>query len=333
MADVPAWLEGARLAPSAHNTQPWRCAPRSSGHIRVRWDPSRALPDSDPTSRDLYLGLGAAVEAACLRSAASGHPLQFVPDTSGEDHCIGHLVPADGGTEPADLALARSLESRHTARTPHLEHPIRPEVLAAIRAEVDRASSRLWIVTDHRSIHRLASLARRATAAMYADPIVHRELWHWLRLDPRNPAYRRDGLTADCLELRGAALTAARLLLPPRRMRWLVRLGLHHLLALDTQRVVGRSASLCLLTVSSGDRDTLVLAGRTLMRVWLVADAEGLSTHPVSALLDCATTVGPALEVFGASGKTPAAVFRLGACPPVARAPRLPAAELLETAT
>jgi hypothetical protein len=187
-------------------------------------------------------------------------------------------------------------------------------------------------VTDRRAIAHLASLARQATAALYADPTVHEELWRWLRLDPRDPAYRRDGLTADCLELRGLSLVAARLLLPPRRMRRLARLGVHHLLALDTQQVVRRSASLCLLTVASGDRNTLIAAGRTLMRLWLLADGAGSSTHPVSALLDCAAVTGPALAVFDASGAIPAAVFRLGACPPVARAPRLPAAELLEAA-
>jgi hypothetical protein len=66
------------------------------------------------------------------------------------------------------------------------------------------------------------------------------------------------------------------------------------------------------------------------MRLWLMAAAAGLSTHPVSALLDCSTTVAPTLAVFGAEQETPAALFRLGPTPAVARAPRLPAEELLK---
>ena len=58
-----------------------------------------------------------------------------------------------------------------------------------------------------------------------------------------------------------------------------------------------------------------------------------LSTHPVSALLDCSTTVTPTVAVFGAEQETPASLFRLGATPAVARAPRLPAEALLEVSS
>ena len=66
---IPHGWKGRAIAPSAHNTQPWRFAPLADGRIAVRWDPARALPVSDPTSRDLFLGLGAAVESARLRAA------------------------------------------------------------------------------------------------------------------------------------------------------------------------------------------------------------------------------------------------------------------------
>jgi hypothetical protein len=331
MDNRPAWLEGAGLAPSAHNTQPWRFAMLSDGRVRVGWNPDRALPDSDPTCRDLYLGLGAAVEAACLRSAAAGAPLQFIPEASEER--IGYLVPADDQLAPSDLRLAAHLETRQTARAPHLPRPVPAEVLEELRVEADRGGCALRIVTDRVALRRLGTLARQATAALYADPLVHRELWQWLRLDPTDPAYRRDGLTAECLELRGAALVAARMLLPPSRMRLLVRFGLHHVLAYDAQRAVQRSASVCLLTTPSGERETMVRTGRTLLRLWLMADGAGLTTHPMSALLDCAATVAPTLSMYGATGKIPANIFRLGYCPPVARAPRLPTSDIVEPGT
>jgi hypothetical protein len=61
MTEHADWLEGARGAPSAHNTQPWRFAPMPTEEVQVRWHPERTLPNSDPTGRDLYLSLGAAV--------------------------------------------------------------------------------------------------------------------------------------------------------------------------------------------------------------------------------------------------------------------------------
>ena len=55
----------------------------------------------------------------------------------------------------------------------------------------------------------------------------------------------------------------------------------------------------------------------------------GLTTHPISALLDCAETIGPALAVFGATGRVAASLYRLGYTAAVPRAPRLPIEELL----
>ena len=324
-----AWLEGARMAPSAHNTQPWRFALQTD-RILVGWETERMLLAGDPTKRDLYLTLGAAIESACLASARAGVPLTFISHPGSDERTVGFLVPRDGSTDPNDLLLAKSLETRHTARTPHSPQPVSSEVLLSLQEEARRGNCTLYVMVECEGIHRLARLAQQATASQFADAAIHAELWQWLRLDAKAPAYHRDGLTADCLNLRGASLTLARLTLPPTRMRWLRRFGLHHLLARDTQWTVQRSASLCLLTAPSPSRVDLVQTGRVLMRLWLMAAAAGLSTHPVSALLDCSTTVAPTLAVFGAEHEAPAALFRLGATPAVARAPRLPAEELLE---
>jgi hypothetical protein len=331
MSAIPAWLEGARGAPSAHNTQPWRFVPRRDGSIVVRWDPERTLPAGDPTSRDLYLALGTSVESARLRAGRAGSPLTFVAAASGdESRTIGTLTPTDEPLSVDDMRLAALLDVRHTARVPHLPRPVSEDVESAMRDEAARFGCQMHLVRDRTHIRRLAALSRQATADQFAEPAVHAELWRWLRLDPRDPAYRRDGLTADCLDLRGMSLLAARLTMPPPRMRRLARLGVHHLLTLDTERVVRHSASLCLLTAEAHAHDDLVRAGQGLLRLWLLAAEAGLTTHPVSALLDCTATVAPTLEVFDCVGEYPVAIFRLGAAPEVPRAPRLPADELVE---
>jgi hypothetical protein len=233
---------------------------------------------------------------------------------------------------PADATLAALLDVRHTARVPHLNKPIPGEVQEAMRREAAIYGCELYIATEARHIRQLARLARQATAAQFADREVHAELWRWLRLNPEDPAYKRDGLTADCLNLSGASLVLARLTMPPAHMRRLSRWGVHQMLALDTGWTVRKSASICLLTAHDASRAGLVCAGQGLLRIWLLAAQAGLTTHPASALLDCAATVTPTLDVFGCSGEFAAAVFRLGAAAPVPRAPRLPAEELLEQA-
>jgi nucleotide-binding universal stress UspA family protein len=329
-ATLPAWLEGAQGAPSAHNTQPWLFQPLADGRVVVGWRHERMLLAGDPTGRDLYLALGCAVESARMRALAAGQSISFTPASDDEPDTVGMLVPSAGEAEPADAALAALLAVRHTARVPHLPRPIPGEVREAMRREAASYGCELYITTKARRIQRLARLARQATAAQFADREVHAELWRWLRLDPNDPAYKRDGLTADCLNLNGAALVLARLTMPPARMQRLSKLGMHHILALDTEWTVRKSASICLLTARDSSCAGLVRAGRGLLRIWLLAAQADLTTHPVSALLDCAATVAPTLDVFGCAEAFPAAVFRLGAAAPVPRAPRLPAEELLE---
>ena len=330
----PAWLRGARTAPSAHNTQPWRFAPLQDGRIGVGWAPERALPVGDPTCRDLRLSLGAAVESARLHSLAEGVAFSFEPAPPDAQNTVGWLVPdaRAGPPDPADLALAAALDRRQTARGGHLPRAVPVSVREALIAEAARADRQLQIATDRPTVRRLATLAGQATAALFADDAVHAELWQWLRLDPTDPAYQRDGLTADCLELSGPTRWLAHQTMPPSRMRWLSRLGLHHLLASDTARVARQSAAICLLTTPRWDRDALVATGRLLQRLWLLAATTGLTTHPLSALLDCAETAGPTIAAFGPPAEEhPAAVFRLGFAPPAARSPRLPLDEIVAT--
>ncbi|MGE3913367.1 MAG: hypothetical protein AB7K36_28710, partial [Chloroflexota bacterium] len=290
----PEWLLGARRAPSAHNTQPWQFVREPDGRIAVSWAAERTLPVGDPTSRDLFLSLGAAVESACLRSLAAGEPLHFevAPPASDAERIVGWLAPdAPGQTpDPGDLELAAMLDRRQTVRSPHLPSPVPPSVRGALFQEAERHGRLLQITTDRPTVRQLATLAGQATAALFADEAVHAELWQWMRLDPSDPVYQRDGLTADCLELDGLPLMLARQTMPPARMRWLSRLGLHHLLASDTARVARESAAICLLWSPAADRDALVETGRVLQRIWLLAAASGLTTHPLSALLDHAET-------------------------------------------
>jgi hypothetical protein len=328
---LPEWLEGARLAPSAHNTQPSRFRPASRGYFRVGWDPARVLPAGDPGNRDLHLALGAAVEGAVIAAAGSGRRLRFTPGLDAGSRVVGELHELRGRPSAEQSSQAHWLGRRQTARTPHLPVPLPDELLDTLKRQADAAGCRLSVVQDRPSVRRLASLSGQAGASQFADPEVQAELWRWLRLDPGDPGYFRDGLTAECLNLHGLSLALARESLPPHRMRRLVRVRLHRLLALDAVLLVRRSAGLCLLTVPAGTPEDLVAAGRLLLRLWLAATRAGFSAHPISPLLDCPGTVGPALRVFGAEAEVPAALFRLGACPPAARSPRLPVEEMVET--
>ena len=328
MSKFPDWLEGARAAPSRYNSQPWRFIVRPNGDIEVGWDAARTVPASDPTGRDLFLGLGAAIESACLRAAAAGRPLVFEPAVEGNGAHVGRLVSSGDVAAREDKRLAEYLSKRHTSRTPHLQFAIPSIVQLALRRETVGWGCRLHIESDRDVVRRIATLARRAAFEQYSDPKIRAEMRAWYRLTPSDIEGSEDGVTADCLELRGFILSLTRWALDPKTDS-LTRWAASRLLAIREWHVVRRTGAFCLLTTQSTDRADMVRAGRLLLRLWLLAAEAGLTTHAVSPILQSSDLGERCLQLFGAQGAVPACLFRMGFSPPGAVSSRLPSTRLL----
>ena len=63
----------ATLAPSGHNTQPWRFS-IGENRIDIRPDLSRRTPVVDPDDHHLFVSLGCAAENLILAAGARGRP-------------------------------------------------------------------------------------------------------------------------------------------------------------------------------------------------------------------------------------------------------------------
>ncbi|MBL7253342.1 hypothetical protein [Paractinoplanes lichenicola] len=275
-----------RRAPSAHNTQPWTIDYRAD-EIVIGADPARSLPDSDPTGRDLALGLGAFTETCLIVAADAG--LSVGCDLS--DPRRIRLVPA---ARPYETIFHRAdVDARRVARGSYEEGLLDLVILAALEPGITHVRSRA-----------LAGDLAVADRWMFGTPPVARELRDWLRLDPRDPRYHRDGLTDRAL---GLGRTEARVLSGALHAYPLTRrLGLPHLLAASGRNLLRYDGSVLVLTGSERD---LRQSGRRLLRTWLLLGRFGLAVHPLSQLLDCPATAARLADRVGA---TPLAVFRVG---------------------
>lgn len=295
-----------RRAPSAHNTQPWTLAYTAggdgAGEVRIGVDPARALPVSDPTGRDLELGLGAFVESCLIVAADAGLPVDAVVEGSRAVRLVaaGRVYPTP--FRAADVAARRVARGRYA-----------PGALpAAVLADLEPGHVPV-------PARELAADLAAADRWMFGTPAVARELREWLRLDPRDPRYAVDGLTDRALLL--SRVEARVLDLALRHQRWMRRLGGPHLFATAGRGLLRTDGTLLVLTAVPGE--DRVGAGRRLLRGWLVLARHGLAVHPLSQLIDCPATASRLREQVGAE---PLAVFRAGR--PVAepvRSARLPA--------
>jgi hypothetical protein len=179
LEDVRTVVELAGLAPSVHNSQPWRFVWDGTA-LEVHEDSSRGLAVLDPSGRERVLSCGAALLNARLGWAelAWTCSVELLPD--GGPTLLARLVP-DGRRPPTpqEHELAAAAVRRATDRDPYDDRPIPEEVLTRLRAAAEEEGGWLRVVDDARDEVVLEVLLAHADAAQRGDPAYLAELETW----------------------------------------------------------------------------------------------------------------------------------------------------------
>jgi nitroreductase len=314
-------LQYAILAPSTHNTQPWKFAVHENG-IEVFADYTRRLPVADPGSRELLMSVGAAIMNLRIAAAHFGLASRVDYDYSGVSErplaMIG-LAPAgsDAPVDPAWEGLFASITKRHTNRQPFLLSRIPGFVLDRLRKAAEGSQSSLILSTDGKVIEHVANLVAAADRIQQADPIFRKDVAEWMRPD-RTEKY--DGLTAASLGLTGVASTMS---------SWTTR-------ALDLGRVrAAHDKNLCieapgLMVIAGEDAAPYWLdAGELLEKLLLTVTAEGLQTSYFNMPLQVPDLRLELRSLLGLS-RWPQLLLRIGYClTPTPVTPRRPLEDVL----
>ena len=152
----------ATLAPSGHNAQPWLFRERD-GKIVIEPDFNRALPECDPTHRELWISLG------CCVGALNGK-------WTLEDE---EKIIVEAGNPRSEL-----LEKRRTFRGPHGGDAIQ---VPATSAKVYEKGSSEWDA--------IRAAVQDADKVQYQSNEFKDELVSWIRFNKAEVAATRDGLT------------------------------------------------------------------------------------------------------------------------------------------
>jgi nitroreductase len=209
-----ALVSAATLAPSPHNAQAWLFA-IGRNQIDVYADRARSTGAIDPFRREMYVGLGAALENLALAAQANG----FTPSVA--------LMPGGpGSTHAARVALSRSaplrsqlyaqIPQRHTNRYPYVEGKEVPRAALAAMAGLGEGTPdvRLFWFTSAGERRRIGELFVAATEAIVADPDQSASDYEWFRQDWDELQRQRDGITVDAAGLSDLTAALAKLLPP-----------------------------------------------------------------------------------------------------------------------
>ncbi len=316
---VEAVLRSASLAPSVHNTQPWRFRVLPD-RVELHPDLDRRLPATDPEDRELRLSCGAALFN--LRVALQGFGVRpLVTILPGQDAPGALATIRRGGVfEPDDetRALLKAVPARRTNRRPFFESGVDAKHRHAMVRAAELERSWLHIVGSREEVARMKGFVRRAHQIQREDSGVQAELRAFTGHRPD----ATDGVPPASAGFR-----------PEAQDEWAFR-DFHP--EQKHERVSGKdyeSNPLVAVVCSHYDGPLgEVQAGQAMQRVLLTATTLGLSASFMSQPVEVRTVREELRRALGGM-LMPQTVLRIGFSTPVPATPRRPVAELLMEST
>lgn len=208
-------VEAATLAPSVHNTQPWRFS--SDGDDLDLWlDQDRQLSYVDWDGRQAHLSCGAALMHVRVAARARGLDVEteLLPDQADGTHLARLRLTAGMPAQPDEVALAEAILCRHTYREAFEERPVPPALLQVLRDDAGSEGASVMIVSDPDVLLEFEVLLAQADRGEELDPAYREELAAWVggeRTDDGIPtaALPGDPERGSSLRLRDFALRGA----------------------------------------------------------------------------------------------------------------------------
>jgi hypothetical protein len=132
MVDLVA---AATMAPSMHNTQPWRFrVDTASQTIGLYADPARMLRFGDPDGRALHIACGAALLNLRLAATVAGREpvVRLLPDPGQPLLLATVRLAGPCRPQPDEVELHEAIPARRTNRSPFSSRRVPPGVLAKL---------------------------------------------------------------------------------------------------------------------------------------------------------------------------------------------------------
>jgi len=310
----------AILAPSSHNTQPWRFRIHD-GAIELYADWSRHLPVIDADGRQLVMSCGAALFnlRASIRAGGRRDEVELFPDPTDTTLLarisVGEPVPPT----PLDLRLAEAIPERRTYRQPFAVRP----VSSALADDLARMAARegVWMVRlVPAQKHAIATAVAEADRRQFAQPAYRRELARWL---VPSGSRRRDGIPFARKEYGSASPLAIAL-----------RVRSKDLGADFGQReteLIRNAPVVVVLGTDRDDQDDWLACGEALEAVLLRATSIGLTASYLNQVLEVPDLRQRIASLVRPRGR-PQLILRLGYGRPEPPTPRRPISDVLTEA-
>ncbi len=309
----------AILAPSSHNTQPWRFIINGS-ELLVCADRTRSLPNIDPFDRELIISCGAALFNLRVALAYFNVPVEIVtfPQSSDPD-IVARIAFPSSGPMFRDLAdLFGTITKRVTNRAPFIEEDVPDVIIERLKSAAEMEGVDVVFAQTLNERERIAALIAESDRRQFDDPRFRRELASWIHRS-RNS----DGMPAASQGF--YTLTDAATPIAAMAIR---TFDLGNGVAAAHEQLARGSPLLTVISTPIDNNEAWLAAGLGLQRMLLVATKAGYSTSYLNQPIevsDLRTRLATELRAVG----YPQLLLRVGRGSSVSHSPRRPMADVL----
>ncbi len=291
----------AVLAPSSHNTQPWRFHV-VGGTVELYADRTRALRVVDPRDRELLISCGAALFFLRLALRRFGHAgrVALFPDRKDPD--LLATVELGDPCEPSveELRLFESITTRRTHRGDFAHTPVPGALVETLMDAAAQEGGWLMPVDGRTRRSAVADLARQGDQVQFADPEFRGELARWIR---PNGTHEPDGMPGYAFGIPDVV--------SPFAPAVVGALNLGAIWGGRSRQAVENAPVLAVLGTARNGPQAWLAAGQALARVLLHAAAEGVSASFLNQPCEVPLLRLRLRDLLGTDG-WPQLVLRLG---------------------
>ncbi|MFY9463206.1 MAG: hypothetical protein WAP52_03410 [Candidatus Sungiibacteriota bacterium] len=286
----------AVLAPSSHNSQPWRFEVGES-KIIVRPDMRRSLPKSDTNHRQLFISLGCAIENLIVAADYYGFATQT--DYQDDEAVISFQRVR---REPSQDAhhLIFSILKRHTNRNPYDDRMPDEQFLGWMRG-LANDEMRIDCIIDQSIKNKIADITIAAGIAAMDDRGFREELSHYVK---SNITKAKTGMPGLGFGMPTPLSLIASFMLKRFNMSKLSRKQ-------DRKLLTEQTPVMAVISTKEDDKKSRMQVGQLYERIALTAEKDGIKTAPMAAAIQIGNFYQELQRILGVSSR-PQMFFRLG---------------------
>lgn len=290
-------LKFAVLAPSSHNSQPWKFQITGS-KISILPDFDRALPHSDQNHRQLFISLGCALENLLVAADYYGFETSWAYQET--NHAIEVSLKKVRAHTGNESHLVFAIPKRHTNRNKYLEKLPDESFLEKLKS-YSTLNSQISFIKNKETKNKIAEIVSEALITVMDDKLFRKELSEYLKPNITNSSI---GMPAS-----GFGIPTPVSFIAPTLIRYVNMNKLSR--KQDMALLKEHSPVFGIISTSEDNIKSWIEAGELYQKIALSAEQEGLKTAPMAAAIqigDFYKTLQRTLDIT----QRPQVFFRMG---------------------